>query len=113
MEEIVRHPVLLEEIFDPDKVERIKSDALRGAAPSLLETVLAGGSPDAVGDGEAELNQANVVKAKAEALGVLRRAGVDADNAAQLVGLEGVTFIPGQHITIRAPESGESSGGAE
>ena len=40
MEEIVRHPVLLEEIFDPDKVERIKSDAVRAAAPSLLERVM-------------------------------------------------------------------------
>lgn len=45
------------------------------------------------------------MKAKADALGVLRRAGVDADNAAELVGLDGVKFIPGNPITIKAEES--------
>jgi len=42
-----------------------------------------------------------VLKAKADALGVLRRAGVDATDAARLAGLENVKFIPGQPITIK------------
>lgn len=50
---------------------------------------------------EDELNAANVLKAKADALGVLRRAGVDAADAARLSGLEDVKFIPGQPITIK------------
>lgn len=61
-------------------------------------------------DGEAsqsqdDLNTANVLKAKADALGILRRAGVDGASAAEIVGLQGVKFIPGQPITIKV--SGE------
>lgn len=47
------------------------------------------------------LEDAQVLKAKADALGVLRRAGVEASNAASLAGLENVKFIPGQPITIK------------
>lgn len=47
------------------------------------------------------LESAQVVKAQADALGVLRRAGVDADDAARRSGLEGLKFIPGQPITIK------------
>lgn len=54
--------------------------------------------------GDAELTAANVLKAKADALGVLRRAGVDADDAARLAGIEDVQFIPGQPITIKTTE---------
>ena len=42
-----------------------------------------------------------MLKAKADALGVLRRAGVDADEAARLSGLGQVKFIPGAPITIK------------
>lgn len=42
-----------------------------------------------------------MLKAKADALGVLRRAGVEAGNAARLSGLENVKFIKGQPITIK------------
>jgi hypothetical protein len=45
-----------------------------------------------------------VVKARADALGVLRRAGVDAEDAAERSGLDGIKFIPGQPITIKATE---------
>lgn len=48
-----------------------------------------------------DLETAQVVKAQADALGVLRRAGVEASNAAQLAGMENVKFIPGQPITIK------------
>lgn len=52
-------------------------------------------------DSERALADANVLKAKADALGVLRRAGVDAQDAARLSGLDDVKFIPGQPITIK------------
>lgn len=62
-------------------------------------------------DGQAEaqpsngdLESAQVLKAKADALGVLRRAGVDAEDAAERAGLPGVKFIPGSPITIKQPE---------
>lgn len=41
------------------------------------------------------MSEADDIKAKADAMGVLRRAGVDPDNAAELVGLTGVQFTPG------------------
>ena len=47
------------------------------------------------------MNRAQVIKAQADALGVLRRAGVDADDAATRVGLDGIEFIPGNPITIK------------
>jgi hypothetical protein len=47
------------------------------------------------------LTEAQVLKAKADALGVLRRAGVESSDAARLVGLPEVKFIPGQPITIK------------
>lgn len=48
-----------------------------------------------------DLETAQIVKAQADALGVLRRAGVDAEDAATRSGLAGVKFIPGQPITIK------------
>ena len=45
--------------------------------------------------------EAQVMKAKADALGVLRRAGVDSADAARFAKLEGVKFIPGMPITIK------------
>lgn len=55
--------------------------------------------------GETAKADAEVLNLKATALGTLRRAGVEAGNAARLVGLEGVEFIPGNPITIRGEES--------
>lgn len=54
--------------------------------------------------GDSDLTEAQVLKAKADALGVLRRAGVDAADAARLAGLDDVKFIPGQPITIKTAE---------
>ncbi|GAA1323098.1 hypothetical protein GCM10020360_28160 [Nonlabens tegetincola] len=42
-----------------------------------------------------------MLKVKADAVGVLRRAGVDANDAAERAGLPGLKFIPGQPITIK------------
>lgn len=51
-----------------------------------------------------ELTQSQVLKAKSDALGVLRRAGVDADDAARLAGLDVKKFIPGNPITIKSAD---------
>jgi len=50
------------------------------------------------------VNPAVIVKAKADALGSLIRAGADSDEAALLVGLEGISF-PNVPTTIRIPEA--------
>lgn len=83
-------------------IQRIVEERRREAAPKILETML-GRSPQE--DPEAAVKDAQIMKAKADALGLLRRAGVEADSAAELVGLQGVTFIPGNPITIRAEEN--------
>lgn len=96
--------------FSREQIVRLKSDLRKASISGFMERVAAGQVAGRVDDAAAaggppnELEQAEVMKAKADALGVLRRAGVDANNAARLVGLEGVTFIPGQPITIKQPE---------
>ncbi|KKI20554.1 MULTISPECIES: phage portal protein [unclassified Leucobacter] len=78
-------------------VEATRAARADGPAPSGSDQVAA------TNPAEASLQEAQVLKAKADALGVLRRAGVDADSAAKLVGLTDVKFIPGQPITIKSP----------
>lgn len=88
------------------QIQRNIEHAKRVQAGSALDTLLAGATAGGAGAGEVDQAKidAEVLGLKANALGTLRRAGVDADAAAHLVGLEGVKFIPGQPITIKAPE---------
>lgn len=44
------------------------------------------------------------MKAKFEALGVAIRSGVDPENAAQLLGLNGVKFTGAMPVSLRLPE---------
>lgn len=64
-----------------------------------------GGDPAAVEIVEDDMvvNPAEVVKAKAEAVGLLVRAGADPTEAAESVGLDGITF-PNVPVTVRIPE---------
>ena len=57
-----------------------------------------------VSESQSALEAAQVLKAKADALGVLRRAGVEAADAARLAELDGVKFIPGHTITIKSED---------
>lgn len=79
-----------------------------GASSRIAELVEAAqGARTSEGAGSASadaLNDAQVLKAKADALGILRRAGVEPGNAAHLAGLDGVKFVPGDPITIRSKE---------
>lgn len=105
--ELASSPVLLETIFDEDQVDRILDERRKAAAGGALAQLLGNtqaGADTATSAAEDQLTEANVLKAKADALGVLRRAGVDAKSAAALSGLENVKFIPGNPITIKAPE---------
>ena len=99
------YDVVLEKLgFSSAEIIRIKSDRAKDQAPSKLAEVLQGRSTPTAEKGTTEQDQAAVLKTKADALGLLRRAGVDAESAAELVGLQGVKFIPGNPITIRAEE---------
>lgn len=96
MGELTNWPVLLEQIFDDDQVERLLEEKRRQATVSSLDSLI--GSQ--VQDPTAE---ANAIKAKFDALGVAIRSGVDPDNAAQLVGLDGVEFTGAIPVSLRPP----------
>lgn len=88
-----------------EQITLLEAEQRRLASAQLTEALRTAGpnAPTEAGAsaGEDELNQANILKAKADALGVLRRAGVEADEAANRVGLPGLKFIPGSPITIK------------
>lgn len=50
--------------------------------------------------------EAKALKAKADAMGVLIRAGVKNSNAAHLVGLSGVEFLDGRPVTLKFNDEG-------
>lgn len=112
--DLASSPVLLETVFDGDQVARFTEERRRAANGSMLSQILGAGAAEG-GDtaaNEAAKADAEVLGLKATALGTLRRAGVDADAAAQIVGLENVKFIPGNPITIKAPEATDGGAGA-
>lgn len=93
------------------EIDELLADKKKAGASSRIADLVeaakgmrAGATTADTPPGEDELNAAKVLGAKAEALGVLRRAGVEADDAARLAGLDGVKFIPGQPITIKTTE---------
>lgn len=93
-----------------DQIIRFKAEQQRAGASSRIAELVEAAQGARTDQGEQQstsadaLNDANVLKAKADALGILRRAGVEGTNAAQLAGLDGVRFVPGDPITIRSKE---------
>lgn len=96
--------VVLEKLgFSESDILRVKTERARAQAPSKLVEVLQNRqAPEAETSAQ---DEASILRSKAEALGLLRRAGVEADSAAELTGLTGVRFIPGNPVTIRAEEA--------
>lgn len=92
-----------------EQINRFRSEQRRKGVSILSERLSAAGGAPAAGEqsgSEEALKQAQIAKAQADALGSFRRAGVESQRAAQLAGIEGgVEFIPGEPITIRAPEA--------
>lgn len=70
-----------------------------GGAPAPLEA--ADGQVETFAD--VEVDEGADIKAKAEALGILVRAGADPEEAAEAVGLSGISF-PNVPTTVRIPE---------
>lgn len=93
--------VLLETVFSPDQVARVRGERAKASAPSLLESVLSGGQ-QGQSESNADLDQAKALSAKFEALGVAVRAGVDSNSAAELLGLTGLKFT-GAPVSLRLP----------
>jgi hypothetical protein len=91
-------------VTDTD-VERWKAIRMGDPITALAQRVASGaGALEAsVADDIAE-EDADAVRKKADALGVLIRAGVDAESAAQRVGLTGVEFTGAMPASLRLPE---------
>lgn len=91
------------------QIAQAESEQRRKGTTLLSERLAAAGGTPAAGEqsaSEEALKQAQIAKAQADALGSFRRAGVESQQAAQLAGIDGsVEFIPGEPITIRAPET--------
>lgn len=106
--------------YSDSDIQRIKQEWAQDSFRQLLGQWTTGGEADPLAkelsarrgdsaDGDASraavsLEEAQVLKACADAMGTLIRAGVDQESAARLAGIEGVRFIPGTPVTIRPQE---------
>lgn len=94
--------------YDGPTIERLKVDRRRASIGPLVERLNTQPKDGLSQPAEDELKRAQVEKINAEIqnirsgqLGTLRRAGVDAANAAEVSGMPGLKFIPGNPITIK------------
>ena len=61
-----------------------------------------GANPDeGSGEADAAVDEAKVLKARADAMGVLIRAGVESKDAARIAGISDVKFVDGRPITLK------------
>lgn len=91
----------------PAQIERAKAHRLKVGSGDLIDKLLGATPAGAVSDPakNAELEAALVVKAQADTLGVLRRAGVERNDAALRSGFVGsLKFIEGEPITIKTKD---------
>lgn len=84
--------------------EQVTADKRRAALQTFLsQPQAADGTGTQSVEASAAIEEADVMKAKADALGVLVRAGVDPADAARRVGLEGITFTGAIPVALRPP----------
>lgn len=107
--ELAVSDVILEELgYTDEQITRIRSDIRRASSSNVLEALATGQGEKGVssesGAATGALQDAQILKAQADALEALREAGVDPTEAAEKVGLAGLKFVPGLPITIK-PES--------
>ena len=98
--------------MDKEMLRRDRAGDVQGVL-ARLESSLSEANPDADGlvvgdesapsvDASASAEQdAKTLKAKADAMGVMIRAGVKAESAARLAGIEGAEFLEGRPITLK------------
>lgn len=73
--------------------------------PAASSTASNGSAPAAPSAAEDEVRQASAIRAKADAMGVLIRSGVEDESAAAQVGLTGLKFTGAVPVSLRLPES--------
>lgn len=86
----------------PPEQQRLREDQSRARATANIQALVGGGAV-AAGPAETPPESATDVKAKADALSVLIRAGVAADEAAARVGLTGLEFTGAIPVSLRPP----------
>lgn len=90
---------------EADEMEQLREEELLRSMVADPSALAAGSVP---GDGEVSmLEDAQELRQRADTLGLLRRAGVKAEDAAERAGLSGITFIEGDPITIRSRDGSE------
>lgn len=97
--------------LDPSLVERLKSDLRRGRSSAMV-TALAGAAGETPAEpsvAQSATEDAAVLKAKFEALGMAVRAGVDPEDAAGRLGLAGIKLTGGIPVSLRMPQDEASS----
>lgn len=87
--------------LDEQQIKRAQAERRRNAGRETLDALRAAVGGQA-GDPS---DEASVIKAKADAMGVLIRAGVKPEDAAARVGLAGVEFTGAVPVSLRLPES--------
>lgn len=115
--------VLLEMVgFTPEQIERVQMERSRAVSRRLIESIrdrqvqgdgtAAELASQTVPAGEAQDDtaqlEAKTIKAKADAMGVLVRAGVKFDSAMQAVGLSGLEFYEGKPMTLRYADEADA-----
>lgn len=110
--------------LSPVEKEMLERDFAKGLQSALMQSIRersSGVSDPAAGDlasrrtdpaldsdAESALKRANVIKAQADAMGILIRGGVKFDSAMKAVGLSGLDFHDGVPMTIKFPEDGRN-----
>src|SRR5699024_2372276 len=88
---------------------RAEADRRRAAGAAALAALADGPSADSAAPGVAAATQseeeASAMREKIGALGDELRAGLDPEDAARVLGLEGVTFTGAAPVSLRLPES--------
>jgi hypothetical protein len=93
MDSIGKWDVLLESVFDEGQVERIKEQMQQALVTAPDGTAI-----------NTDVEEAETLKAKFDALGVAVRAGATFESAAQMLGLKGVVNSGAVPVTLRLPE---------
>ncbi|MGB3602724.1 MAG: phage portal protein [Gordonia sp. (in: high G+C Gram-positive bacteria)] len=88
--------------LSPQDQTILEDERRQATVGALIDKI--GATPDAADGSTTAVDEANALKAKADALGVFIRAGVDPADAARRLGLDGIKFTGDVPVSLRVPE---------
>ncbi|MGV8972903.1 MAG: hypothetical protein ACOH10_11325 [Rhodoglobus sp.] len=90
--------------YDVDEIARIQAQWARSASRSNIAALASQAFGNASTTGvDSQVEEANIQKAKADALGMFIRAGVEPADAARRLGLDGIAFTGASPVSLRLP----------